>query len=157
MPEEDHLTLEHQLCVALYGASRAVTGAYRPLLAEIGLTYSQYAVMLHLWHHGTTTLRDLGVALHLDSGTLSPLLKRLEDRGLVTRRRDRADERVLQVVITDAGTDLQERAREVQLRVETMTGLDPQALARLRDQLNQLSETIRRAQPGRDGLPGSAA
>jgi DNA-binding MarR family transcriptional regulator len=145
---EDHLRLENQLCVALYTASRAVTGAYRPLLDEIGLTYSQYAVMLELWEHDSTTLRDLGDKLHLDSGTLSPLLKRLESLGLVSRSRRADDERVLQVAITDTGRALRERAACAQQTVEAMTGLDHGSLARLRDELNELASRLRAVEAG---------
>lgn len=139
MTIDANLRLEHQLCVALYNASRAITGCYRPLLAEIGLTYSQYTVMLVLWEHGTMALRDLGTALHLDSGTLSPLLKRLERAGLVTRSRGSDDERILDVALTDAGQALAPRASQAQRNVEEQTGLDADDLAVLRDQLNDLS------------------
>ncbi len=87
MATGENLRLEHQLCVALYNATRAITGCYRPLLDEIGLTYTQYVVMLALWEHDTVVMRELGAMLHLDSATLSPILKRLERAGLVTRQR----------------------------------------------------------------------
>ena len=143
MATVENLRLEHQLCVALYNATRAITGCYRPLLDEIGLTYSQYTVMLVLWERDTTTLRDLGAALHLDSGTLSPMLKRLERSGLVTRTRNIDDERMLQVAITDAGRRLQSGASAAQSCVEQTTGLDADALAALRDQLNDLAARTR--------------
>ncbi len=129
--------------MALYNATRAITGCYRPLLDEIGLTYSQYTVMLVLWERDTTTLRDLGAALHLDSGTLSPMLKRLERSGLVTRTRNIDDERVLQVAITDAGRRLQSGASAAQSCVELTTGLHADSLAALRDQLNDLAARTR--------------
>ncbi len=140
-----NLRLEHQLCVALYNATRAITGCYRPLLGEIGLTYSQYTVMLVLWEGDTTTLRDLSAVLHLDSGTLSPMLKRLERAGLVTRARGVDDERMLHVTITDAGRRLQPGASAAQSCVEQTTGLDAEALAALRDQLNDLAARTRAA------------
>ncbi len=143
MATVENLRLEHQLCVALYNATRAITGCYRPLLDEIGLTYSQYTVMLVLWERDTTTLRDLGAALHLDSGTLSPMLKRLERSGLVTRTRGVDDERMLHVAITDAGRRLQPGASAAQSCVEQTTGLDADALAALRDQLNDLAARTR--------------
>lgn len=145
MEPDDHLTLDHQLCVALYNASRAVNGCYRPLLDEIGLTYSQYTVMLVLWEHDTVTLRDLCALLHLDSGTLSPMLKRLERVGLVVRRRDGRDERLLHIDITDDGRALEQGARAAQRSVEAMTGLDGSTLARLRCDLNTLAERMRSA------------
>lgn len=140
-----NLELDHQLCIALYNASRAVNGCYRPLLDEIGITYSQYAVMLVLWERERTTMRELGAALHLDSGTLSPVLKRLEAMGYVTRSRHLADERILDVAITPAGEAVRERAAAAQHSVETMTGYAPHELARLRDELNALSARMRDA------------
>lgn len=145
MERDGTLELDHQLCIALYNASRAVIGCYRPLLQELGITYSQYAVLLVMWEKGTTTLRDLGVALHLDSGTLSPLLKRLEAMKLVVREPHAADERMLDVRITSAGEALREPAAAVQQRVEAMTEYDIVELGRLRNELNELSERMRAA------------
>ena len=145
MEHNDNLNFDHQLCIALYNASRAVIGCYRPLLDELGITYSQYAVMLVMWERGTTTLRDLGAALYLDSGTLSPLLKRLETMGLVTRERHAADERILDVRITPAGRALRSRAASTQQRVESMTQYDSGQITALRDELNVLSQRMRDA------------
>ena len=142
MTTSENLRLEHQLCVALYSASRAITGCYRPLLEEIGLTYSQYTVMLVLWEHESITMRALGEALHLDSGTLSPMLKRLEQAGLVTRQRGVDDERTLHITITAKAQRLQAQAARVQRTVEEATGLDRSALASLRDQLGELSDRL---------------
>lgn len=147
MAVDEHLTLEHQLCVALYKASRAINSAYRPLLADIGLTYSQYTVMLILWEQDRATLGDIARLLNLDSGTLSPLLKRMEEHGLLTRSRDPGDERVLDVVLTDHGRSIRPAAAVVQQTVEAMTGLDPMHLAVLRDELNRLTERLRVAEP----------
>jgi MarR family transcriptional regulator, organic hydroperoxide resistance regulator len=105
--------LQDELCFALYVAARASVGHYRPLLAELGLTYPQYLVMLVLWERGPVTVKDLGEVLSLDSGTLSPLLKRLEEAGIVDRRRNQSDGRQLEVSITEAGNALRERARRV--------------------------------------------
>ena len=142
-PTEDNLRVEHQLCVALYNATRAVTGCYRPLLDQIGLTYSQYVVMLVLWEHETIKLRDLGLMLHLDSATLSPMLKRLEHRGIVSRDRGIDDERMLFVTITETGRSLRRQASAVQRSVEEMTGLDGESLAALRGQVNDLAARTR--------------
>lgn len=142
MRTPENLRLEHQLCVALYNASRAMTGCYRPLLEQIGLTYSQYTVMLVLWEHETITMGALGQALHLDSGTLSPLLKRLERAGLVSRQRGIADERTLHITVTAQGQRLQEQAAVAQRTVEETTGLDGSALAALRDQLGELTNRL---------------
>ena len=152
MATDENLRLEHQLCVALYNATRAITGCYRPLLDDIGLTYSQYTVMLVLWEHGTTTMRDLGAALHLDSGTLSPMLKRLERAGLVTRTRGIDDERMLHVTITEAGQQIQPHASITQRCVEETTGLDADTLTTLRDQLNEIAARTRAGRPDRSQI-----
>ncbi|WP_060906920.1 MarR family winged helix-turn-helix transcriptional regulator, partial [Streptomyces scabiei] len=94
------LLLDQQLCFALYAAQRAVTAAYRPLLDELGLTYPQYLVMLSLWERGETTVKELTGALRLDYGTLSPLLKRLESAGLLSRERSLRDERSVRIALT---------------------------------------------------------
>ena len=146
MATDENLRLEHQLCFALHNASRAITGCYRPLLDEIGLTYSQYVVMLVLWEHETIVLRELGTMLYLDSATLSPMLKRLERAGFVTRERGADDERMLHVRITDAGRRLRQRASAAQQAVEQATGLDQESLAALRDQLNDIATRTRSVQ-----------
>src|ERR671925_402329 len=97
---EFSLLLDDQLCFALYAASRAVTNSYRPLLDELGLTYPQYLVMLVLWEHDAVPIKDVGAALELDYGTLTPLSKRLEASGLVQRQRRPDDERTVQVTLT---------------------------------------------------------
>lgn len=139
-------TLEMQLCFALHDASRAMTGAYRPLLERIGLTYSQYAVMLVLWEHGSVSLGFLSAQLHLDSGTLSPLLKRLEAQGALTRQRRIEDERTMQVTLTPAGWSLRSAAAAAQAEVERATGLSPDELAAMRDDLTRLAARLRAAQ-----------
>lgn len=131
-PDFDPLALEHQVCFPLYAASRALTAAYRPLLAPLGLTYPQYLVMLVLWERGTVPVGVLGAALHLDSGTLSPLLKRLEAAGLVERRRSTEDERVVHAQLTTAGRELRAAAQDVPRRIAETTGLDLETLALLR-------------------------
>lgn len=111
-PQEagDWLKLDQQLCFALYSTSLAMTKMYKPILGELGLTYPQYLVMLVLWEHGKVSVSDLGARLTLDSGTLTPLLKRLESSGLVHRERDAEDERRVLVSLTDAGRSLREAA-----------------------------------------------
>jgi MarR family transcriptional regulator, organic hydroperoxide resistance regulator len=104
------VVLDDQLCFALYAASRAVTARYRPMLDELGLTYPQYLVMMLLWEEDHQTVGQLGAKLALDSGTLSPLLKRLTAAGLVTRHRRVEDERSVAIALTDAGLALKERA-----------------------------------------------
>ncbi|GIF13487.1 MarR family winged helix-turn-helix transcriptional regulator [Actinoplanes teichomyceticus] len=100
--------LDEMICFQLYAASRAMTAVYRPLLDPHGLTYPQYLVLRVLWHDGPTTVRDLGRTLRLDSGTLSPLLKRLEAQGLLTRARGADDERTVLVALTETGVRLRD-------------------------------------------------
>src|SRR5919205_2563442 len=107
------VVLDDQLCFALYAASRAVTARYRPMLDSLGLTYPQYLVMMLLWESDHQTVGQLGSRLALDSGTLSPLLKRLTAAGLVTRPRPGEDERSVSISLTEAGRELRERALHV--------------------------------------------
>ncbi len=143
MPESRPFTVDEQLCFALYDASRAVVGRYRAGLASLGLTYTQYIALLALWETPTTTMTDLGERLHLDSGTLSPLLKRLEAQGLVTRRRPPSDERALEVSLTESGAALRDRVRRVQLEVEEATGLGQERLDALRADLALITARMR--------------
>lgn len=136
-------TLDDQLCFALHAASRAMTGCYRPLLEPLGLTYSQYAVLLVLWEDGAVVQGELGERLYLDSGTLSPLLRRLESHGLITRRRRQEDERSIEVGLSAAGEALRERAVEAQQRAQEATGLSVEELNRLRDDLHRLAARLR--------------
>ena len=109
----DYLKLENQLCFPLYAAARKVVKMYGPYLSKIGLTYTQYIAMMVLWEEKTVNVRELGRKLRLDSGTLSPLLKRLEEQGYCERRRLDADERVVEINITKKGMDLKKRASEI--------------------------------------------
>ncbi|MBM7079942.1 MULTISPECIES: MarR family winged helix-turn-helix transcriptional regulator [Micromonospora] len=142
----DHLVLRDQVCFALYAASRALTDVYRPILDEFGLTYPQYLVLLVLWERGDDppTVSELGAALRLDSGTLSPLLKRLAAAGLVVRTRSALDERRVEVGLTAEGAALRQRMTDVPLRVACSTGLDETELVALRDTLTRVTETIHR-------------
>ncbi|GAA3743854.1 DNA-binding MarR family transcriptional regulator [Spinactinospora alkalitolerans] len=141
-PAAELLSLDNQLCFAVYAASRALTGLYRELLAELGLTYPQYLVMLVLWEHEEVSVKELGAALRLDSGTLSPLLRRLEGAGLVRRRRAGEDERVVRVALTGAGAALRERAVEVPECVLRAVDLPDARVTELRDLLGHLTETV---------------
>ncbi|QGN47734.1 MarR family transcriptional regulator [Micromonospora sp. WMMC415] len=141
----DDLVLRRQVCFALYAASRALTDVYRPILDGFGLTYPQYLVLLVLWEHDEApTVSALGERLHLDSGTLSPLLKRLEGAGLVVRRRSAVDERRVVVELTAQGRALRERMADVPQRVARATGLTADDLVALRDTLTRVTETIHR-------------
>ena len=136
------LRLEDQLCFALYSASRAVSSAYRPLLDELNLTYPQYLVLLVLWEDDACTIGQLGDRLHLDSGTLSPLIKRLEAAGLVRRQRSNADERRVDVTLTAEGRALEDRAACIPERLLGSTDADPAQLAALRDALNLITAEV---------------
>lgn len=136
------MRLDAQLCFALHAASRAFDGVYRVLLREAGLTYPQYLVLLVLWEHGESSVKNLGAKLRLDSGTLSPLLKRLEAAGWVERRRAADDERSVVVRLTEAGAALKQRMCEVPVRIAAATGMDLDRMADLRGRLVELTETL---------------
>ena len=133
--------LEDQVCFALYTASRAVTNLYRPMLDELGLTYPQYLVMLVLWERKSITVKDLSAALRLDTGTLSPLLKRMEANGLVRRRRRRDDERSVEITLTEAGAALQGKAHSVPGRLARALELASEELVALRETLRRVAAT----------------
>ncbi|MCV7434303.1 MarR family winged helix-turn-helix transcriptional regulator [Mycolicibacterium bacteremicum] len=134
--------LDEQLCFALYSASRMVTAAYRPLLDELGITYPQYLVLLVLWEEQQCSIGHLGDRLHLDSGTLSPLLKRLEAAGLVERRRAADDERRVEVNLTPAGQALEEQAACIPERLLAATDASADDIAALRDVLRGLVDQL---------------
>lgn len=137
------LQLDHQLCFALYDASRAVIRAYGPLLNELGLTYPQYLTMLVLWEEpGAISVGAIGGRLHLDTSTLTPLLKRLESLELVRRDRDPADERRVLVSLTTAGKGLRERATAIPCQIASQLGLDLAEEEDLRDTLRQVAHSL---------------
>ncbi len=111
--EYEQLRLDHQLCFPLYAASRAVTQKYTPILKPLGLTYTQYLVMLVLWEQDGLRVSELCEKLFLDSGTVTPLLKKMEQQGLLTRERSGSDERVVIVHLTEKGMDLREKAKNI--------------------------------------------
>ena len=129
----DALALDRQVCFAIVGASRAVVSVYKPILEPLGLTHPQYLVMLALWQSSPRRVKDLGETLFLDSATLSPLLKRLERQGLVTRTRDPLDERALAIALTDAGASLRAEAEKVPAKVVARLGLSVAELEGIRD------------------------
>jgi DNA-binding MarR family transcriptional regulator len=137
--------LDEQLCFALYSSALAMTKAYRPLLEALGLTYPQYLVMMVLWEHEAQTVSELGDRLHLDSGTLTPLLKRLETAGLLGRSRDPDDERRVIVQLSPAGRALRARAGSLPARMARLTGCSATELAQLRRRLLQLRDAIAEA------------
>jgi MarR family transcriptional regulator, organic hydroperoxide resistance regulator len=141
-PRTASLLIDDQLCFGLYAASRAMTGRYRPLLDDLELTYPQYIVMLVLWEEGTITVNQLGRRLQLDSGTLSPLLKRLETAGFVTRRRRIEDERSVEIGLTEEGLLLRDRAESIPGRLCELVRMPYEERVDLIDRLRRLTATL---------------
>lgn len=135
-------TLESQLCFALYSVTNAVGRNYAPLLDAMGLTYSQYLAMLVLWEQDDISVGEIGRRLFLDSGTLTPLLKRLEAAGHVERRRNPADERQVRVCLTASGHGLREQARRLPREMACAMGRTGQEIAALRDDLLRLRSSL---------------
>lgn len=138
----DPLLLSNQLCFALYSSSHLLTKAYKPLLKELGLTYPQYLAMLALWEEDGVTVGALGERLFLDSGTLTPLLKRLEAAKLLKRERSGADERQVFIHLTEKGRALRKAAATIPGRAASATGLGINELIALRSKLNELREQL---------------
>ncbi|MFE0648027.1 MarR family winged helix-turn-helix transcriptional regulator [Streptomyces sp. NPDC059534] len=154
VPDEDFLRLDHQICFSLHAATRAFNGVYREALKELGLTYPQYLAMLVLWEHGELPVKGIGERLRLDSGTLSPLLKRLEAAGYVERRRSPEDERSVTVRLTGDGAALKEKALGVPRRIAAATGLELDEIRGLRERLDALAARLDAVDP--DALSGCA-
>ena len=144
MDEKDFeaLHLDNQVCFPIYAASRLVMQAYRPLLAELGLTYPQYLVMMVLWETDARTVREIGARLYLDSGTLTPLLKRLEKQGLVARNRRVDDDRTVENHLTEAGRELQQSALSIPNELVCNAELDPEQVGSLKKDLNELVDKL---------------
>ena len=150
---EQALLLDNQLCFALYSASLAMTKLYKPLLAPLGLTYPQYLVLLVLWEGDGITVSQLGDRLTLDSGTLTPLLKRLASLGLVQRLRDAADERRVLLHLTPAAVALRDQAVAVPQAIACATACDLQQIGALAGQLHQLRQQLQAAQTATNHAP----
>jgi DNA-binding MarR family transcriptional regulator len=142
MGVNDAPRLDRQVCFALYSASRAATAVYRPVLEDLGLTYPQYLVLLVLWESEPKGVKELGAELGLDSGTLSPLLKRLEAVGLVERHRSGEDERRVAVHLTPAGRELSSKANAIPQRLAEAAGLSDGELEQLRSTLERLTAAL---------------
>jgi DNA-binding MarR family transcriptional regulator len=140
-PEID-LALANQLCFAVYSAAHAFNRIYKPLLDGIGLTYPQYLVLLLLWQEDGVTMKTIGQRLYLDSGTLTPLLKRLEAAGLVRRARDVVDERLMRISLTEAGAALRAKALPFPGEIYCAAGQPAEALIRLRDEIVALRDNL---------------
>ncbi len=143
------LALSNQLCFAFYSVSHAFSRAYRQFLDPLGLTYPQYVVLLVLWEQDNLTVKSIGEQLFLDSGTLTPLLKRLESAGLIRRKRDREDERQVRILLTDAGRALREKAEDIPKNVGCVLGLSfdevrdlTQQVAKLRGRLHDSASSL---------------
>lgn len=139
---ENPLLLDNQLCFALYSASLLMTKLYKPLLDQIGLTYPQYLAMLALWEEDGVTVSTLGARLYLDSGTLTPLLKRLEKAGFLTRERNEEDERQVLIRLTQEGRALKKRAIDIPRKIIAATGANVPEIINLRKRLKKLRSEL---------------
>ena len=144
VPEADYLMLENQLGFPLYVVAKEIVNAYRPHLEPLNLTYTQYIVMMALWQYGDLSVKELGQVLRLDSGTLTPLLKKLEAKAFLKRKRSRQDERVVMVTLTDTGKELRDVAVHIPRRLAEASGpiFDVEETRQLRMLLNKLLEAI---------------
>lgn len=142
----DALALDQQLCFPLYAAGHLLTRLYRPLLDELGLTYPQYLVMMACWQQAPCAVGDLGRALYLDTGTLTPLLKRLEEQGQLTRTRDLEDQRRVVIDLTDAGRALRARATKVPEALACKIPLEPSEIGATREVLRKLLDALATAE-----------
>ncbi|MCX7207783.1 MAG: MarR family transcriptional regulator [Proteobacteria bacterium] len=148
----DLLSLDKQFCFSLYSASLAMTKAYKPLLAKIGLTYPQYLVMLVLWQQDNILVKDIGEALFLDSGTLTPLLKRMESAAFIKRQRDIEDERQVRITLTPNGKALKEVAKTIPVQLLCASGQSTDTLMLLRSQLAQIRDDLNAPTQNSSGL-----
>ena len=139
--DSDSLKLTNQLCFPLYAASKMVVGKYKPFLDEIDLTYTQYIVMMVLWEQKQISVKELGECLHLDSGTLTPLLKRLESKKFVRRERSSEDERIVTISITETGEQLKEQASKIPMQIGNCLPLEQEEAVTLYKLLYKLLET----------------
>ncbi len=138
MNRDDLLRLDNQLCFLLYASSRKITGMYRRLLEKLGITYPQYLVMLVLWENDPLSVGEIGIRLHLDSGTLTPLLKRLEKQDLVLRSRSMEDERKVMIRLTEKGAALKQRAYEIPETLICRSGMTAGQYLALKSELGKL-------------------
>jgi DNA-binding MarR family transcriptional regulator len=138
--EYERLKLENQLCFPLYASSRLIVRLYGPVLAPLDLTYTKYIVMLALWEKDNIGLKELGEILFLDSGTLTPLLKKLETQGLVSRERNLEDERNINIKLTDQGRQLKETAKDIPEKIGSCINMSPEDLKELHRLLHIILE-----------------
>jgi DNA-binding MarR family transcriptional regulator len=142
MSSSELLKLENQLCFSLYASSRAITRMYRPFLEGLGITYPQYLVLLVLWEQRESTVKELSEKLDLDSGTLTPMLKRMEGQNLVQRKRSLEDERVVNIQITETGLALYEKAMCIPETLLASSGLSPEEIFNFNVQLKKIISSV---------------
>lgn len=138
----EQLKLSNQLCFPLYACAKEIVRAYTPLLEPLGLTYTQYIAMMVMWEHKSITVKEMGQLLYLDSGTLTPMLKKMEKAGWLKRRRSSQDERLVILSITEAGERLQEQAAEVPLKMQSCVKLSSEDAMQLYRLLHELMNTL---------------
>ncbi|MED5016874.1 MarR family transcriptional regulator [Paenibacillus chibensis] len=148
------LLLENQLCFAVYACSREITKLYQPYLDKLGVTYSQYLVLMVLWEKEQCTVKELGEALFLDSGTLTPLLKRLQAAGLINRERSAQDERKVNITLTEDGMRLKDEAADVPGSMQNDVCLDGEEFNRLLSEFKDLLDRVHHINMRRDGKNG---
>ncbi|MCM3217467.1 MarR family transcriptional regulator [Niallia taxi] len=140
--EIDLLRLENQLCFLLYASSREMTKKYKTLLEELDVTYPQYLVLLLLWEHKVLSVKSMGEQLYLDSGTLTPMLKRMEQNGLINRERSQEDERSVMVSLTEQGSSLKEKAACIPLEIVKLANKEPEEFKQLKNSLAHLLQQL---------------
>lgn len=142
MENSESLKLENQICFPLYVIAKQITALYRPFLDELDITYPQYLVMMTLWENDGLAVNNIGEKLYLDSGTLTPLLKRLEAKGFIMRKRKKEDERVVQVFISESGKALQQKACEIPAKMHQKVGVSKEDWAELSDSVKKILNKI---------------
>jgi len=142
MDKYESIKLDNQVCFSLYAASREIIKLYKPFLDKFNLTYTQYIAMLVLWEDEKSTVKDIGKRLHLDSGTLTPLLKKIESMGLITRHRDVNDDRVVIVELTENGRILKDDITEVPHEMACKINMSKEELVKLKIQLDSLLRSL---------------
>lgn len=142
MKKQEALKLENQICFPLYAIAKEITGLYRPFLDELDITYSQYLVMMILWENDGLPVTHIGEKLFLDSGTLTPLLKRLESKGFITRNRKKEDERVVQISLTSIGKELKEKACNIPTKIQEKIDVPIEDLQKLKELINTILNKI---------------
>ncbi len=142
MENQETPKLGNQICFPLYVIAKEITGMYRPFLEELDITYSQYLVMMVLWENDGLTVNQIGEKLYLDSGTLTPLLKRLESKSIISRKRKKEDERVVQVFLTEQGKALQKKACEIPAKMKEKLNLSEEDLIELKTSVDKILNKI---------------